>query len=363
VLDPHRRPALFAVATSVLSGLILVPATAASGRLLNPDILGDDVRLPVLFGLVLALAAAPVAAVHRRRHHPDEVFLIMSATTDKHWLVELLWNLERSLDRFDLTLVVKIPDRDYDGTEQVRCLERTLARKNRYVGGFVIPAEPDVTHGDFSRLCRAVPFPVVFLDIEPFAGETDYPANAAFVGYDDEQIGEMAAHCASDRLGRAGTGNPAVLVVGASTHVGRHNRFVSALADLVPRARIDVDTGGQFTRDRARAIVRQRLGQADREGRHIDVIFCTSDEMAFGALDALREPGVQPRATAATVIGVDGTREARALIRSDDSAMRATVAQDPRRVAGRAVDVLMRKRRGLEASPRQTLTADLHLVD
>jgi ribose transport system substrate-binding protein len=363
MLDPHRRPALFAVVTSVLSGLILVPATAVSGRLPKVDILGDDVRLLVLFSVVLALAVASDVAIHRRRCHPDEVFLIMSATTDKHWLVELLWNIERSLDRFDLTLVVKIPDRDYDGTEQVRCLERTLARKNRYVGGFVIPAEPDVTHGDFSRICRAVPFPVVFLDVEPFARATDYPANAAFVSYDDEQIGELAARCASDCLARAGTSNPTVLVVGASTHVGRHNRFVAMLTDLVPGARIDVDPGGQFTRDRARAIVRHRLGQADREGRRIDVIFCTSDEMAFGALDALREAGVPLQAPVATVIGVDGTREARALIRSDDSALRATVAQDPRRVAGRAVDLLMKKRQGFETSPRNTLTADLHLVD
>ena len=87
-----------------------------------------------------------------------------------------------------------------------------------------------------------------------------------------------------------------------------------------------------------------------------DAVFCTNDEMALGAVDALRatdSPGT-------VVIGVDGIAEARTLIDSGTSPLRATVVQDCDRLAESAVNALerMHHRRGTPA--RDILTAEVY---
>ncbi|WP_117208014.1 substrate-binding domain-containing protein [Allorhizocola rhizosphaerae] len=99
--------------------------------------------------------------------------------------------------------------------------------------------------------------------------------------------------------------------------------------------------------ERCREIVDRHLTQLGQKGEHPHIIFCTNDEMALGAVDA-----IQQRTTAGTgsadiaVIGVDGTDEALAVIRSGGTPFRATVAQDSQKVADLAVRQLLKLRAG-----------------
>lgn len=76
-------------------------------------------------------------------------------------------------------------------------------------------------------------------------------------------------------------------------------------------------------------------------------IFCTNDEMALGAVDA-----VQTRNTAngtnhdPVIIGVDGIPEAISTIRAGNTPFRATIVQDTRQIAEVAADTLARLRSG-----------------
>ena len=67
-----------------------------------------------------------------------------------------------------------------------------------------------------------------------------------------------------------------------------------------------------------------------------------------------------PATTSTVVVGVDGVLEARALIDSADSPLRATVVQDDQRMAVCIVDVLEKMRRGEAVPVRHFLEAEVY---
>ena len=86
----------------------------------------------------------------------------------------------------------------------------------------------------------------------------------------------------------------------------------------------------------------------------MDVIYCTNDQMALGAVDAAQGQAVAGnRQDGLVIVGVDGTDEAVAAIKSGATPFKATIVQDTRRVAETAVDVLLRLRAGQNA-PTET---------
>jgi ribose transport system substrate-binding protein len=60
------------------------------------------------------------------------------------------------------------------------------------------------------------------------------------------------------------------------------------------------------------------------------------------------------------VVGIDGVLEARTLIDTGDSPLRATVVQDTHRLAVGAVDLLVKMHRGQAVPQRTILTAELY---
>lgn len=107
------------------------------------------------------------------------------------------------------------------------------------------------------------------------------------------------------------------------------NDELRALCRTVPYPIVFVDNTGEFARRRARDIVQRRLAEFADSSR----------------------PGPDGHIT--TIVGVDGTREARALIDAG-SLLRATVVQDPTRLAESAVDLMECLIRG-EDVPRHNL--------
>ncbi|MCK9930954.1 hypothetical protein MXD62_28075 [Frankia sp. Mgl5] len=114
MLNPNRNPITFAVVTSVLGGLALVAVTSGVTRLANTEIFRLQVPLALFLGSLIVLVGSVImtlralAATRPRR----TIFLVVSAFSQKHWLAELLRNIERSLDRRGYDLVLKIPDAD-----------------------------------------------------------------------------------------------------------------------------------------------------------------------------------------------------------------------------------------------------------
>lgn len=359
ILDRDQHPARFAVATSVFSGLCVALVVAS----FKTDLLNGTVpSWTVVVLAATALVSVGLAWVQPWRRGIRRSFLLVSAFSQHHWIGEVVHNIHRALYRRGRDVVLKIPDRDYVGACVVHHLRHIQARPSEYAGGFVIPAEVNLIRSDLVDFCREVRQPVVFMDVEPFDDERDYPENAAFVGYDPRGIGEVAANWVVDHLTIADRPDPVVLVIGDREQCRRQQRFVEVLKARIPRARVVVDEDGQAARLRAGAIARRHLDQLRIAGQQASVIFCTNDEMALGVVDALLTTG-SADAAKIPVVGVNGSPEARALIDTGNSPFRATVVQDPYRAAEIAVDLLEKMLGGDKVTKRHSLRPEIYTGD
>lgn len=345
----------FSVAASTVSGLLVVFLTAAGGRVFRSGLYGRAF-LPVLLGLGLALAALPlVLRARRREREPRRVFLIVAAFTHKHWVAQLIRDLHENLERRGYDLVLKIPDRDYSGASQVRLLDDILRRRHEYAGGLIMVNDGDTIRADLARFCGSAGMPLVFVDAEPFESEDSYPPGTAYAGCDDGQIGAVAARWAAGHLRDERIKRAVVLVVNGGRYHQRERMFQKQLEAEAPDVQVTGACAG-FDRARAREVVGSHIRQLDAADRKLHVVFCTNDEMALGACDALLFSGI--RWAADTVVaGVDGTPDARALIEArpspSPSPLRATVVQDSYKVAETAVRLIERMLRE-EPVPRRT---------
>jgi ribose transport system substrate-binding protein len=196
---------------------------------------------------------------------------------------------------------------------------------------------------------------VVFTDLEPFVQEADYPDNSAFIGYSTGELGELAGKWLAARL--RGKKRPRVLIIASRDHFGRQERCAEILRQELTDVVIKVDDGCAFVRSRAQDAVRSYIRQLDSRAC-LDAIFCTNDEMALGAVDAMVTP--VPATKDTVVIGVDGVLEAKALIDTATSPLRATVVQDTHRLAVGVVDLLTKMHRGRTVPKRTMLNAEIY---
>ena len=361
-IDRDRHPLRFMIAASTLGGLSVAAVTAIATGVFNSGFL---MRMVPLWSL-LAIAGALLVALSLVwiQHHwrgSKRVFLVIPAFSQKHWIAEIVQNVHRSLDRRGYDLVLKIPDMDFTATGQTHHLRRILRQRADYVGGFIIPNEIGQMRDDLIKFCGQAAMPVVFMDIEPFVNERDYPVSTAFVGYAAAEIGELAARWVAEYLRRTQERRPVVLVVSGDAQHLRQHRFKEVLSHSITEVQI-VDDSGEFIRMRARDVVYKQLKQFRSKGQRVHAIFCTNDEMALGAVDALHS--VDPATAHETaVVGVDGTPQARALIDAGPSALRATVSQDSCRLAEHAVDLLERMLNKDEVTTRTLLALEVYTRD
>ena len=342
LIDSDKRSLRFAIIASTTGGLSVATVTAMISGILRSELLTTPVPLwSLLVAAGATLASSFMLPLLNHRHPPSKrVFLVIPAFVQKHWVAELLQNIHHSLNLRGYDLVLKIPDRDYAAIAQVHHLRQIIRQRTEYVGGFIIPNEVERIRPDLVKFCNEASMPVVFVDVEPFRSEHDYPHRSAFAGYSASEIGELAADWVVAYLHHSKEQRPTVLIVGGDAQNLRQERFKDVISHRIKGVRI-IDDKGEFVRSRAQDVVQKHLEQIYASGQQLHVIFCTNDEMALGAVDALYS--LDPaKAHLTAVIGVDGTPQARALIDTRKSPLRATVVQESYELAEHATDLLVR---------------------
>jgi ribose transport system substrate-binding protein len=145
----------------------------------------------------------------------------------------------------------------------------------------------------------------------------------AFLGSDFVEQGRRAAEAMIKITG--GTGKAAILLGSSGNNVttDRTNGFVDHVEANAPGLEIVAQQTGEFARDKGQAVMEQIIsGNPD-----ITAVYAENDEMALGAVTALRSAGKTPGKDV-KIVSIDGTRNAvQAIV---DGTINAVIESNPR---------------------------------
>jgi ribose transport system substrate-binding protein len=153
--------------------------------------------------------------------------------------------------------------------------------------------------------------PVITLDR---GVETDVTQH---IGADNKLIGKTAAKFVAETLLKGQPGKVIEIqgTLGASATTDRNKEFHATLASDYPNVKVIDEGTGKYKREDALSIMNDMLGKYNKGD--FDVVYTHNDEMALGAVQALKTAG---RLQEAKVVGIDGQNEAIAAIKTGEIA-------------------------------------------
>ena len=168
--------------------------------------------------------------------------------------------------------------------------------------------------------------PVVFVNRQPEEKTLDSWEKLCFVGYDTAQPGQLQAQLLSGEADINGDGCVSyAILAGPEDHLDailRSDGCTEMLEQMNMLTQALAVSNGAFTREEGQRRCAMLLSQY---GKDIEVLFCNSDELAFGAIEAIKDGG---RTVGKDIFlyGIDGQRQALLFIRSGD--LTGTVSVD-----------------------------------
>ncbi len=221
---------------------------------------------------------------------------------------------------------VTVRDGGNDQSRQDRQVGELLEKKTD-----ILILEPVMTTAleDILGQARQANVPVVLINREPEDSLLEGWDRLCYVGCDMSRAGQLQAQLPGGLANGGDYNGDGILsygiIAGPEDHLDTKQRTESCIQALEAG---DLQTRqlalayGQWTREDARKRCSAMLA---RLGKDLEVIFCNSDELAQGAMDAILEGG---RAVGENIwlYGIDGQRESLLLIRSGD--LSGTVSLD-----------------------------------
>lgn len=207
---------------------------------------------------------------------------------------------------------------------------------------------------DYSGISPAVKnandanIPVICLGIESESGEY------TFVGCQNRDAGVMQAEYMAEKLPE----NAKVLYLsgtpGLYHSVERHDGFYETMAEKRKDVEIIAEMTGEYTRDKAQKVVEDWCQSYDK----FDAIVCANDQMALGAVEALKAAG---RLDGVLIAGVDATEEAMQKVKSGEMAI--SIKQSADALASNCYETIQKMQKGEDPGERvivefEPITAD-----
>ena len=152
--------------------------------------------------------------------------------------------------------------------------------------------------------CQKAGIPVILVDRGIDAG-IDENLYTTMIASDHVWAGEQAAIVMEDLLGGSGVVVELQGTIGASATIQREQGFDDYMAANCPGIEIAAHQSGDFTRDQGWSVMASLLETYD----HIDGVFCHNDDMALGAIEAIKDAGLKPGEDI-KIVSVDGVKGA-----------------------------------------------------
>lgn len=142
--------------------------------------------------------------------------------------------------------------------------------------------------------------PIVLLDRRADVSEDLY---STFIGSDFIEEGKMAAQEMAKLIGEEGKIVELEGTVGASAATDRKTGFDDEMAASYPKIEIVASQTGDFTRAQGKEVMESFL----KSNKDIKGVYAHNDDMALGAIEAIKEAGLKPGEDI-KVVSVDGVK-------------------------------------------------------
>ncbi|KAA0694385.1 sugar ABC transporter substrate-binding protein [Neorhizobium sp. P12A] len=237
-------------------------------------------------------------------------------------------------------VTVQVEDAQTDISKQINQVNNFIAAK---VDAIILTLADASAAPAITEAANKAKIPLVYLNLEP-SNVAKLPDREAYIGSKETDAGRLAAQAACDLLKAKKKENSAqvYILMGDLAHQASHDRTDSFKGALTAG-----DCKGTTIADEQSALW-QRTNAMDMTtnwitaGRPIDVVFANNDEMALGAVQALKASGMSMKDE--VVIGIDATQDGLAAMAAGDLA--ATVFQNAKGQSASAVDAAVAFARG-----------------
>ena len=210
---------------------------------------------------------------------------------------DIQWYAARNTDTIELHFV----DAQQKPENQIKAIRSFID-----MGVDVIALSPVIETGWEQVLteCKNADIPVILVDRGIDAG-IDSSLYTTMIASDHVWAGKQAAIVMNGLLGGSGTVVELQGTIGASATIQRERGFDDYITSKCPGIEIAAHQSGDFTRDKGREVMASMLETYD----HIDGVFAHNDDMALGAIEAIKEAGLKPGEDI-KIVSVDGVRGA-----------------------------------------------------
>jgi len=291
-------------------------------------------KLLVLLALALVVVATPVLA-------QQKTYNIGAAVYGMRGEFMQMWanRLKAHPAVQDGTVKITIFDGRYDVVTQSNQFDTMITQK--YDGILFVPVDLEAG-AEAVEKAFAAGIPVVGSN-----GRVRSEKLISYVGSDDIVSGGMQAETAIQKIG--GRGN-VVIIEGPIGSSGQIERLKGNLAvlDRYPEVKLLEKKTANWSRAEALALMENWL---TAHSGNINAVIGQNDEMALGAIEAIKSNGLSPQSIA--VVGIDGIVDAIRSVQAGE--LEASILQDSNAQAQGALDVLLRHIIGPEYQPRSTI--------
>ena len=319
----------------ILSMVLLCTGSLAFAEAFNPDEETDTISYTELvekYGDLSSLTLAEGVSIGA----------ILKNQANEFWLM-LGDGMTSEAEKLGATIDIQATRTETDTASQLSIAETMI--QNEYSALVLSPLTNDCLDSAVATALEAG-IPVVNANCE-------YIANAdAFVGGLQIEIGYKAADYIAEKIG--GAGKVAILegVAGTFTSIQRVNGFVNRITENYPDIEIVASVPADYETEKGLNVATDIL----TANPDINAIYCCNDNMALGAVEALRAQNLLGKII---VLGVDGTGDAYTSIAAGE--MTATVDQFPAINGAAAVEVAIRLLAGQDL-PR-VISTPIEVVD
>tara|TARA_R110001583_G_scaffold179574_1_gene336399 strand:- start:3426 stop:4346 length:921 start_codon:yes stop_codon:yes gene_type:complete len=260
----------------------------------------------LLFGAAV-LAACSTSAM------AETTIGVSLAYFDDVWLTSLRQSMQEEADSRDIN--IQFLDAQGDIGRQLSNVQSLAAQD---VDAIITFAVDSAATGMMTKAASENDIPLVYVNKEPVGNDLEQD-NVVFVGANDVRAGRLQMERLAELMG--GEGNVAIMVgeLTSSSALDRVEGVKEILADY-PDIEIVAEQSANFFRTQAMDLMTNWIAG----GKQIDAVAANNDEMALGALVAMRQYGVSPDEV--FVAGIDGTPAALDSIQRGELAV--TVFQD-----------------------------------